>query len=412
MEKVDYLIVGGGVAGVTAAETIRENDSQSSVAIISDENEPLYSRIQLPHYLRSEFGLGGVYLRKWENYQQKNIQIFASKTASALDTKSRILTLDDGQKLIFSKLLIASGSKLNTLSLLGSNLKGVHYLRTITDANSILESMKEAKTAVVVGGGFIGLEFAHTFTTNNLKTTFLILEPYFWQRMWDETSGKLVEKILRENGVECLVNEETASLVGNERVDKLITKSGKTISTQIVGVGIGVRSSLEYLVGTSVNLEKNAALVNEYLETNVENIWAAGDITKFRDVILNKAHQMGNWRNAFAQGRRVGLNMIGQKEPFKQISAYTIKFFEATVSFVGDVFPRPEMQVISRGSFDYNAYGRILLKDNRVIGATLINLPTERSAIQQLIENNIEITSAKEKLGDLNFDLKGLVNGN
>ena len=264
MEKVDYLIIGGGVAGVTAAETIRENDSQSSVAIISDENEPLYSRIQLPHYLRSEFGLGGVYLRKWENYQQKNIRIFAPKTASALDTESKILTLDDGQKLIFSKLLIASGSKLNTLSLPGSNLKGVHYLRTITDANSILESMKEAKAATVIGGGFIGLEFAHTFAENGLKTTFLILEPYFWQKMWDETSGKLVEKILGEYGIKCLVNEETASFVGNERVEELITKSGKTISTQIVGIGIGVRSSLEYLVGTSVNLEKNAVLVNEY----------------------------------------------------------------------------------------------------------------------------------------------------
>src|SRR3989344_3928471 len=282
MEKVDYLIVGGGVAGVTAAETIRENDSQSSVAIISDENEPLYSRIQLPHYLRAEFGLEGVYLRKWENYQQKNIRIFAPKTASALDTESKILTLDDGQKLIFSKLLIASGSKLNTLSLPGSNLKGVHYLRTITDANAILESMKEAKAATVIGGGFIGLEFAHTFAENGLKTTFLILEPYFWQKMWDETSGKLVEKILGEYGIKCLVNEETASFVGNERVEELITKSGKTISTQIVGIGIGVRSSLEYLVGTSVNLEKNAVLVNEYLETYVANIWAAGDITKFK----------------------------------------------------------------------------------------------------------------------------------
>ncbi len=412
MEKVDYLIVGGGVAGVTAAEAIRENDSRSSVAIISDENEPLYSRIQLPHYLRHEFGLEGVYLRKWENYQQKNIQVFAPKAASSLDTESKILTLDDGQKLIFSKLLIASGSKLNTLSLPGSNLRGVHYLRTITDANSILESMKGAKAACVIGGGFIGLEFAHTFITNNLKTTFLILEPYFWQKMWDETSGKLVEKILGENGVVCLVNEETGSFTGNGRVEKLITKSGKVVEAQVVGVGIGVHSSFEYLGGTSINFQKNAVLVNEYLETNVENIWAAGDITKFEDVVLNKAHQMGNWRNALAQGRRVGLNMVGQKEPFKQVSAYTIKFFEATVSFVGDVFTSPETQVISRGSFDYNAYGRILLRNDRVIGATLINLSTDRSTIQQLIENKTEITSAKEKLGDLNFDLKGLVSGN
>ena len=120
---------------------------------------------------------------------------------------------------------------------------------------------------------------------------------------------------------------------------------------------------------------------------------------------------MGNWRNALAQGRRVGLNMVGQKEPFKQVSVYTIKFFEATVSFVGDVYTSPETQIISRGSIENNSYGRILLRGGRIVGATLINLLTDRLAISQLIEEKSDISTFKEKIGNLNFDLKGLVSG-
>ena len=202
MKKVKYLIIGGGIAGTTAAEFIRMNDSSGSITIVMEEPETLYSRVLLPHYLRDQVPYERLYVRKPEGYTEKNIDLVKGVRADKVNTQNNQVKLSSGDFIEYEKLLISSGGKVNRLGVPGKNLKGVTYLRTVKDVIEVKELMNKAKNGVVIGGGFIGIEYAQSFIKAGLKTTAIIREPYFWSNVVGENIGKLISKILQKNGVE------------------------------------------------------------------------------------------------------------------------------------------------------------------------------------------------------------------
>jgi NAD(P)H-nitrite reductase large subunit len=420
MQKFDYLIVGGGVAGTTAAETIRKNDQKGTIAIISEEPEPLYSRLTLHHYLKDLIPLERLYLRNEDSYKEKRIDFFKGKKAQELDVSKKEIKLSDGQVLGFGKLLIATGGYPNVWQVSGAEKKGVFYLRTLEDAKNIRARIEETKgsnpNAIVVGGGFVGLDLLTSFAKQNLATTVLVIEDYFWQGKVDEESGKLIEDILKKNNIKVQVAEETEEVLGNKEVEAVKTKSGKILKAGIVGVGIGIYFDLDWLrtAGVSTNW---GILTNEYLETNVPGIFAAGDICQFWDVLFKRQHLMGNWVNAQEQGKVAGFNMThsglsgqaGEKIVFQTVSAYSVNFFDDQVSFIGVTDVKEATSTITRGSRKEGSIGTLFLKDVRLIGATLVNRAREQRAITQLIKNKVDLKDYLDKLSDPNFDLYTLI---
>jgi NAD(P)H-nitrite reductase large subunit len=404
MAEIDYLIIGGGIAGTSAADSIRSKDQNGSILIITEEPERVYSRVLLPHYLQNENTLQSLYLRKEEDYTSKKIELLKNERVIKLDTQRKTVETNKNQTFTYKKLLIASGGKVNKLPIPGKELPQVVYLRTIEDAKKIKDLISKSKEAVVLGGGFIGAEFAQSFKKNNLKTTVVIREKYFWEMVVGENSGRLLSNILTENGVNLITETLASEFVGNEKLEGVKLSDGKVLKADVVGVGIGIHLDLDYLKETDL-VTKTGVVTNEFLETSSQNVWAAGDIAEFYDPVLKSYHILGNWANAASQGRIAGLNMTGEKNIFETVSMYSINIFGNNFSFLGDPKKDETTEVVERGSVEERALARLLIKDDVVVGASLINLPLDRNYLTNLIKTKTKVTNFKNRLKDLNFNL-------
>lgn len=412
MTKYNYLIVGGGIAGTTAAETIRKNDSGGTIAIISEEPHTLYSRLTLHHYLKDLIPLERLYLRRENFYQEKKIDLFKGKKAQKLDAIKKEIVLDDGVVLSFDRLLIATGGYPNVWNVAGSTKKGIFYFRTIEDAINIKNRIEEIKVskpyALVVGGGFIGLDFLTSFVKQGLNTTILVREDYFWQGKVAARQGQLIEKVLRANGVGVVTGEEVVEVLGKKEVEAVRTKTGKILKAGIIGVGIGIHFDLNWLMeaGIAVNF---GVLTNQYLETNLQNIFAAGDVSEFLDVLFDQRHLVGNWVNAYKQGEVAGLNMAGQKTVFETVSSYATEVFGHKVVFIGMTDTKTATSTVIRGLEGDESVVCFFLNEGRLIGATLVGRAQEQAVISQLIRKKIDLNNHLDQLADLNFDLASLL---
>lgn len=408
MNKVDFLILGGGIAGTSAAETIRNQDQNASITILTEEADRLYSRVLLPHYLRGENTFESLYVRTPISYIDKKIELKTTTKVSKLDLTHKQVATESGEVYEFGKLLVATGGKVNRLTIPGADLKGIFYLRTIVDAGAIMSYLPSCQNALVLGGGFIGMEFAQSFVKNGLKTTAIIREKYFWENVVGENSGKLLSEILTSNGVDLISQAQAVEFTGSTKLIGLKLSDGQEVKADIAGVGVGIHLELDHLQDSGLVIKKGV-VTNEYLETSVPDVWAAGDIAEFYDVVFGKYHTLGNWANASAQGRSVGLNMAGIKTVFETTSMYSINVFGNNFSFLGDPAADEKTETIERGDISSKKLARFLLRDSVVVGASLINMPVERNIINKLIKEKIKLTASVEQLADANFDLTTLI---
>ncbi len=411
MTSFKHLIIGGGVAGVTAAETIREKDPSATIAVVNDEPHALYSRVMLskPNFFLGKIPFDQIWMKGEEWYKTNNITFLGGKTVTALDATNKSVTLNDGQIISYEKLLIATGVRTRPWTIPGSNKKGIYSLRTLEDGQAIMNALKGAKNAITIGGGFISFEMADLLNLAGLNTTMILREPFFWQPTLDESSGMMIEQALTKAGVKILKNAEVSEVIGGESVEAVILKDGTKLPCEMIITGIGiVPPPWDWMKAAGVAI-KGGILANEYLETNVPDIYTAGDIAEYKDLILEENIQLGNWVNAREQGHIAGLNMFGEKTPFKFVSFYTTQGVGINIAFVGDVGPGADRIIIPRGSPELNSYARILIVGKELVGATLINRTSELTKIQKLIENNVDVSEKYKELSDPNFDLKGLV---
>jgi NAD(P)H-nitrite reductase large subunit len=411
MQKYKYLIIGGGAAGTSAAETIRNIDKEGSLAIISDEKHPLYSRVMLskPNFFLGKIPFEQIFLKGLTWYKENNVHFLSEKTVSKIDSVNKTLILSDNTELTYEKLLIATGVKPRLWDIKGSEKKGVHYLRTIEDGQAIMDAVKTTKQAITVGGGFISFEMADLFHMANIDTTMILRESYFWEPTLDEASGIIIEKALTKGGVKIIKNNEVVEVLGDESVEGVLLKDGTRLPCQAILCGIGIINNVDWVKNSNIETNRGI-LANEYMETSAKDIYTAGDIAEYDDLILEEKIQMGNWVNAHEQGRIAGLNMTGRHEAFKFVSFYTTQGFETSIAFVGDASYHADRLIIKRGDPTSLSYARIIVVNKEIVGATLINRTYEMSSISNLIMKNIDVSSHIEKLSDPNFDLKTLYN--
>lgn len=419
MRSVDYLIIGGGVAGTTAAQTLRDLDSQASITILTDEDYHLYSRILLSNYISKTVKREQVFLKKPDWYKDKKIELVKGVRAQRLEASGKRIILTNNEEYGYGKLLISIGGKVIKLKAGGADAGNIFYFYTLDDADKIAKVAQTAKKAVIIGGGLIGLDFAVVFKANNINDiTFLVLEDYFWQGKLDSASSELLTNILKNNGIKIVTREEVecfepaanlmAGLNPKMVVGAVKTKSGKRYEADIVGIGIGIKSDLAWLGGSGIELDR-AILTNEYLETNLPDVYAAGDCAQFHDLFFNKDHILGTWANATAQGVAVARTMFGIRTLYETVASYTAVFFKSSCSFIGMPDEAFADEVISRGTVKNGRITRIFIKtiDNvmRIVGATIVNSSADIVPITSAIKNKVDISSNKEKLADLNFDL-------
>lgn len=411
MRAFRYLIVGGGIAGTTAAETLRERDNEGTIAIVTDEPYRLYSRVLLskPAFLTGTQDFNSVWMKTPEWYTTNNITLVSGVSATALDPGRKTVTLSSGEEFSYEKLLLAAGTHNRPWNIPGVNKKGVHYLRTLDHAKAIINDLREGKRrAVMVGSACVTYEVADILRSKDIEVTEVMREKYFWEPSLSAEEASIVEGRLVERGVTLIRSMEVAEILGDGAVSGVILKNGEHIDCDMVFAFIGVVLPTEWLTSSGIVLDRGIA-TNEYLETSLPDVWAAGDIVRFRDIILEDNVMMGNWMNAVKQGETAAKNMLGDKTVYRLISFHSSHGFGDMISFAGDGRARPDREYLMRGSADSRKLGRLIIRGNHIVGATMVNRTSELSAIVKLIEHRVDISGHKDKLVKESFDLRGLL---
>lgn len=423
MDHYKYLIIGGGVAGTTAAETIRMKDKESSIAIVSDEPR-MYSRIMLskPNFFLGKIPFDSVWLRDEKWYADNKIDFIGESLAIKLDPQNKTVTLKstspektDERVLQYEKLLLATGGESRKWPLPGSDKKGICYLRDLAEGQNLIENVKTAKQAIAVGSGFVSFEMCEMMRMAGLEVTLVMREPYYWYPLLDEESSKMIEDALVKGGVKILRNAEVAEILGGERIESVILKDGTKIDCQLALVGIGLECHLDWLKDAGIEVNRGI-IANEYLETNLPDVYAAGDVAEFNDLVLGERVQLGNWVNAQMQGRIAANNMIANgstplttKKPFKMVSFYTCIGFGLNIAMSGDVRVKDNCRVVKRGSPESGSFARIIIDCNdEIVGGTFINRTQDMQPINKLIETDFKVAGHETELSDLSFDIKQL----
>lgn len=406
-----YLIVGGGVAGTTAASAIRSQDQAGSIAIVSDEPHYLYSRLMLskPNFFLGQIPFDQIWLRNKEWYEKNNIIFLGGRLAVQLNAADKTVKLDDGAAIKFDKLLLATGVCPRPLVVPGSDKKNLFYLRTLDHGKKIIAAVQSIKAAVAVGGGFISFEMANLLRLAGARVTLIIRESRIWEEIFDERSSAIVEEAMTSNGVQIIKQAEVQQINGTDtEITGVTLKDGQVIPCDAVICGIGAYCNVDWLKDAGLKIDRGV-VADEYLRTSLPDVWAAGDGAVFADPILEEEVQMGNWVNAQEQGHVAGLNMAGQPTPFNYVSFYTTHGFDISITFVGNVRPKKKFQTVVRDGPAPSQHTQIIISNNELVGAVVLNQSALIRPISLVIEKNINVADKLKELADPKFDLMTLL---
>ncbi|HEX2259116.1 MAG TPA: FAD-dependent oxidoreductase [Actinomycetota bacterium] len=365
-----YLILGAGLGGVSAAATLRKEGFQGDVVLVGDEPHLPYDRPPLSkQYLRGDRTSDGILLRPSRFYEENGIQTRLGVRATRVDSTSRLLETSDGP-IHYDKLLIATGSQNRTIDVPGSDLVGVHGLRTLADADAIRARMREGQRVVIVGMGFIGSELAASFRTMGLEVTVVeaLETPLF--HVLGGRIGRLVESIHRERGVEILLGETLAAFEGRGRVERAITSNGRSIECDFAVVGVGVDPASELATDGGIE-EDDGILVDEYCRTSAEGVYAAGDVTNHYHPVAGRRLRVEHWQNALKQGPAAALNMMGFPTVYDDVHWFWSDQYEYNLQYAG--FHSEWDDMVLRGSVQDRSFVAFYLAAGRIAFALALN---------------------------------------
>jgi NAD(P)H-nitrite reductase large subunit len=397
-----YVIIGNGVAGTTAAETLRKNDPNCSIHLLTNEPYPLYNRVSLPRFLQGVIQEQKVMIRDFAWHEQRNIQLVTETLVISINTDERVVVADNGQQYPYDALLVATGGWANPLRVPGATgTQHIYNFVTLDDTKTIIARMLESRTALAFGGSFISYELCDGFAMRKLDTVWLMRGPYWLRNALDPDGGEVVDNIAKKFGVEVIHGDEIETVIPKNGVPSYIkTKKGREIQADVIGVGLGISLNTKILDGTPVEVRKGI-VVNEYLETNVPGVYAAGDIAEFFDRTINRHHTMGTWDNALAHGKVVGVNMAGGHEPYIDVPTYTSPLFDVNIAVVGSAESNnPELEIIARrepGEKGNENYRRLFFRDNKLVGVLMVGSPKGRKKLVDLVKNQQVFATPAER---------------
>ncbi|PJA47518.1 hypothetical protein CO172_00980 [Candidatus Uhrbacteria bacterium CG_4_9_14_3_um_filter_36_7] len=377
-KKTTYLIIGAGIAGTTAAESIRSYDPDKHITLVTAEPYRAYSRVLLskPGFFLEKIPFDRVWLKSSKWYSEQKIEYLTNKKAISLDCKKHLVTFEDQTLIEYEKLLLATGGLPKKLEIPWSDKKNIYYLQTLDQAKEIIAATKTAKKAVVVGGGFIAFEMCSLFCEAGMHVDLITRRSHFWNSTLETEGSLIIEQAMKNHGVTIYHETEIESIIGNKQVEKIILTNKKEIPCDLLLVGIGMEFSLDWISKAGINTH-GGIIANEFLQTNEPNIWTAGDIAEFSDTLTGESLQYGNWVNAMRQGCYAGACMAGQPMPaFSFISSYTSSGFGLTLGFAGCV-KNGSNRIIKCQNQKNQKWSQFFYKNNRLVGALFINQPEE-----------------------------------
>ncbi len=404
MDQANIIVLGGGiVAGYAAKQMVEMGLKGGELAIVSADDEVPYERPPLSKgFLAGKDSAESIRISPAEFYREHGINVRLRCEVASVDAGAKVLRLKGGGELGFGKLVVATGARVRLLRVPGAQLDGVHYLRSMDDSRRIREHAARAKRAVVVGGGFIGMEVAAVLAQKGIETTMILRAGRIWDQFFTPEMSRFFEDYYTANGVRFERNAEVEAVGGDGAVRSVRLGGGQEITADMVVAGIGVVPVTDVLASSGIEVD-NGVVVNEYLETSRADIYAAGDVANYNDVLFGKRRRVEHWDNAVSQGQHCGRALMGERQAFRHVPYFFSDVFDLSYEFWGDT--EGADQVVRRGDFASKSFSVWWLKREVLVAAFAMNRPDEeREAAPRWIEAKRRVAVAELEDTSRGFD--------
>jgi NAD(P)H-nitrite reductase large subunit len=409
IEKIKYLIIGNSAGGIGAAEAIRELDSAGTMAIVSDELYPAYSRPLISEHLFEGRPLEKMLYRPADFYDQNNIQTLFGEKVADIDFSGHSLKLESGKRLEWQKLLLATGGSPIVPKMDGGDAKGVFTFTRLDDAKAIDKFLTKHKgdvKALVIGGGLIGVSATEALVKRGVKVTIVEMKDWILNTILDEEGAELEAKALVNAGVEIITGHTVAKIdKGKSAVDGAVLDDGRTIACDLVVIAIGVTPRLELAVGLKTN---RGIIVDRRMQTSMPDVYACGDVAEAYDFVFGENRVTPVWPNAYVGGRVAGQNMAGSQAEYQGGTAMnSLKYFGVDIVSAGMVSPPDKGYdvIIKRGD---GIYKKVILKDGLVTGLVFAGDIEKSGIIYNLMKDKVKVDGFKDELVGDDFGLATL----
>ena len=406
--RFDFVAIGGGLAGATAVETLRNEGAEGHVALLCEEASLPYQRPPLSKsFITSDAQPKPRPVLGEPRYRELGIDVLLDDPVTAVDPVARRLRTRSGDEIEFGQLLIATGATPRRLDIPGCSLAGVHYLRSLPDALAIRRSAQASKRAVVVGGSFIGLELAASLRQRGIAVT-LIECGNLLDALNDTRISSFYRRAFEQRGVEVVLGDSPAAIRGDGSVDAVVTRAGRILPCEMVAIGVGVLPATGFLHGSGIAID-DGVVVDRFLQTSHQGVFAAGDVASFFDPVFGCRHRVEHWDNAIKQGRLAARNMLGQRLRYDEVPYFYCEAFDLGFNLLGMFDSNDER--IDRGSLESGSFASFYLRND--VPRALFSLgrsSDETKVTEVLIRHRVHLGREKKKLCDPTFALSRIPN--
>jgi len=396
----NYLIVGNGVAGTTAAEHIRKQDSAGTVTILTDENFPFYWRIRLNDFLAGDIAEDALVAKHTQWYEAQRIDLKLGTRIVGAEPKEKVLRTENNQRFTYDSLMVATGSHSFIPPIHGSEKKGVFALRSIQDARDISAWAEGMNDVVLIGGGLLGLEAGNALRKLGKRVTIVEFFPRLLPRQLDVDGAKMLQDTMENMGFSFRLGAKTQEITGNDRVSGVLLEGGETLNSEMVVISAGVRPNME--LAEPLGLEHDKGIrVDAHLQTNQPDIYAAGDVAEFNGL------PYGIWPAAMEQGKIAGTNMAGGSMAYSGTTmANTLKVVGVDLASAGNIDAENELE--SRVVTGENIYRKAVFENNQIVGCIMLGDTNAFNKVTKLMSEKADISRVKDQILSKDFDFGGI----
>ena len=393
MKTSKFVILGGGMVAGYAAKQLAELGLKSGdLTIVSAERSAPYERPPLSKgFLAGRDSEESIRIVPNDFYSAHGIDLRLATEVTSVAPAERRVHLRSGEELAFEKLILATGSHVRTLDTPGASLTGIFYLRSMDDSKRIRGQAETAKRAVVIGGGFIGMEVASVLAQKGIQVVMIMREARVLSKLFSPEMSGFFEAYYKARGVQFAMQAAIREIRGTRAVDSVVLADGQEIACDTVVAGIGVRPAIDFLASSGIETG-NGVVVNQYLETNQPGIFAAGDIANYQDVLFGKRRRVEHWDNAVSQGQHCARALMGERAEFRHVPYFFSDVFDLSYEFWGD--PANAEEIVHRGDMTSNSFSTWWVRGQRLVAAFAMNRPEEeRDVAPKWIEARRRVSS-------------------
>jgi phenylglyoxylate dehydrogenase epsilon subunit len=400
MSQTKYLIVGSSHAGLSALEAIRVQDEEESITLLTQEKYLPYSPTILPYVVSGLVDAKEAFLRDEEGLSHRGIELRRDAKVVGVEPQTRTVKLESGESIEYEKLLLATGAKPLLPPISGLEDAPYHVLRTLDDALGLQGAAQKAKSAIVLGGGLIGMHAAENLAKRGRKVTVVEALPHVLPGYFDEQAAGLIQRVFKENGIEILAGSAVTHAGRSDGGCIVSLESGEDLSADLLMVATGVKSNMDYLAESGIDMDEGI-LVDDTMRTSAEGIWAAGDVAQAQSFFGNEKRINAILPNAVEQGRIAGMDMVGDPavKPFQGgLPMNTYRFMGNNAFSVGmsEVPEGNEGYEVEQASLpDSLQYQKLIFKKGQLVGASGINTSLDPGIMLQLIGRKVDLEEVK-----------------